>query len=209
VDIDRYPAIRAHLAQWKEDLTPKKDKSAKRGRKPGRYQWYEIQDDVAYWQVFEQPKIISPDIAKNPRFVLDTEGHYLANTAYCLGTDDRYLLGILNSRLFWFAISHISIPFGVRAGEYRYRLIYQYMEQVPIRVINPKNPADRARHDKMVQWVETLLDLHKQLPAAKTAHDKTLIQRQMDATDLRIDALVYELYELSPEEVRLLESISP
>lgn len=83
------------------------------------------------------------------------------------------------------------------------------MEQVPIRALNPKNPADRARHDKLVQWVETMLDLHKQLPAARSAHDKTLIQRQMDTTDKRIDALVYELYGLTDAEIRLVEGDAP
>lgn len=205
VDIDSYPALREHLAQWKDDLTPKKDKNAKRGRKPGRYAWYEIQDDVAYFEVFDKPKIIFPDICKAPRFTLDTSGIYLANTAYCLGTDDRYLLGILNSRLFWFAISHISIPFGVRAGEYRYRLIYQYMEKVPIRVIDMKDKADRARHDRMVALVGQMLKLHEDLSAAKTAHDKTLLERQIAATDRQIDALVYELYGLTDDEVALVD----
>lgn len=150
VDIDRYPAIQKHLAQWKEDLTPKKDKNAKRGRKPGRYQWYEIQDDVAYFEVFDGPKLIFPDIAKGPQFCLDTSGHYLANTAYCLGVDDLYLLGVLNSQLFWFAISNISIPFGIRAGEYRYRLIYQYMEKVPVRAIN--SLIRQIKHDR-ASWL--------------------------------------------------------
>lgn len=208
VDIDSYPAIREHLAQWKDDLIPKKDKSAKRGRKPGRYAWYEIQDDVAYFEVFDGPKIIFPDIAKFPRFSLDSQGHYLANTAYCLGTDDRYLLGVLNSRLFWFAISHISIPFGVRAGEYRYRLIYQYMEKVPIRVIDTQDKADRARHDRMVALVGQMLKLHADLAAAKTAHDKTLIERQIIAADRQIDALVYELYGLTDDEIAIVEGTS-
>jgi len=43
INIDAYPAIKQHLTQWKEDLTPKQDKNQKRGRKPGRYKWYEIQ----------------------------------------------------------------------------------------------------------------------------------------------------------------------
>ncbi len=60
VDIARYPAIRDHLAQWKEELTPKKDKTARRGRKPGRNAWYEIQDDVAYFEVFDKPKAEAP-----------------------------------------------------------------------------------------------------------------------------------------------------
>jgi hypothetical protein len=206
VDIDRYPAIRKHLAQWREDLTPKKDKNTKRGRKPGSYQWYEIQDDVAYFKVFDGPKIIYPDIAKGPRFYIDTDDHYLANTAYCLGVDDLYLLGVLNSRLFWFAISNISIPFGIRAGQYRYRLIYQYMEKVPIRVLNPSDSADKTRHDKMVSLVERTLELHKQLAAAKNPNDKTQVQREIEATDRQIDQLVYELYGLTEEEIRIVEA---
>jgi hypothetical protein len=205
VDIDHYPAIRRHLERWREDLTPKRDKGAQRGRKPGTYKWYEIQDDVAYYKVFDGPKIIFPDIAKGPRFSLDTNGHYLTNTAYCLGTDDHYLLGILNSRLFWFAISNISIPFGIRAGEYRYRLIYQYMEKVPIRVIDQSSKVDKARHDSIVSLVERMLKLHKDLPKARTAPGKTAIERQIAATDKQIDALVYELYGLTEEEIRIVE----
>jgi hypothetical protein len=205
VDVDRYPAIRNHLARWKEDLTPKRNKSAKKGRKPGRYAWYEIQDDVAYYEVFDGPKLIYPDIAKGPRFCLDVGGHYVANTAYCLGTDDRYLLGVLNSRLFWFSISNISIPFGVRAGQYRYRLIYQYMEKVPIRVIDLSNSADRSRHDRIVKLVDSMLGLHEQLAAAKSGAEKALIQRQIEATDAEIDGLVYDLYGLTAEEIAVVE----
>jgi hypothetical protein len=205
VDIEKYPAIRAHLEQWKEDLMPKRDKKTKRGRKPGRYEWYEIQDDVAYYEVFDGPKIIFPDICKGPRFSLDAGGHYLANTAYCLGTDDLYLLGFLNSRLFWFAISNISIPFGIRAGEYRYRLIYQYMEKVPIRAINFTDKSEKVAHDRMVKLVEQMLELHPKLAGARTPQEKTALERQITATDTQIDALVYELYGLTKEEIALVE----
>jgi hypothetical protein len=205
VDMDRYPAIREHLAQWKEDLAPKKNKSAKRGRKPGRYEWYEIQDDVAYWEAFDKPKLIFPDIAKEPRFCIDTGGHYLANTAYCLGTDDHYLLGVLNSRLFWFAISNISIPFGVRAGKYRYRLIYQYMKRVPIRAVDLSDSADIGRRDRIAKLVIAMLDMHKQFAAAKSEVQKNVIQRQINATDAEIDRLVYDLYGLTAEEIAIVE----
>ncbi|MHC4695889.1 MAG: hypothetical protein ACYTFA_03990 [Planctomycetota bacterium] len=47
--------------------------------------------------------------------------------------------------------------------------------------------------------------LHKQLDAAKTPVDKTAIQRQIEATDRQIDNLVYELYELTDEEIRIVE----
>ncbi len=50
-----------------------------------------------------------------------------------------------------------------------------------------------------------MLSLHKQLAAAKTGHDKTVIQRQIDATDRQIDRLVYELYDLTDEEIGIVE----
>jgi len=45
-----------------------------------------------------------------------------------------------------------------------------------------------------------------QLPAAKTDHEKTALQRQIDATDRQIDKLVYELYGLTPEEIEIVEA---
>ncbi|MCK4393632.1 hypothetical protein KAX17_12070 [Candidatus Bipolaricaulota bacterium] len=57
----------------------------------------------------------------------------------------------------------------------------------------------------MVNLVQTMLELHKQLAAAKTDHEKSLIQRQIDSTDKQIDQLVYELYGLTDEEIRIVE----
>lgn len=205
-DIDSYPAIREHLSKWKAELTPKRTSSDKIGRKPGTYKWYEIQDDVAYYQTFESPKIIFPDIAKGPRFCLDTDKKYLANTGYCLGTADRYLLGILNSRLCWFAISNISIPFGVRAGEYRYRLIYQYMEKVPIRTIDFSNASDKANHAKMVSLVDRMLDLSKKRNSGKLSQSELdNLEREFIANDAVIDELVFALYGITDEERKVIE----
>mgnify|MGYP005619931155 CR=1 FL=1 len=50
-----------------------------------------------------------------------------------------------------------------------------------------------------------MLDLRKQLSAAKTAHEKTALQRQITATDQQIDQLVYDLYGLTGEEIRIVE----
>ncbi len=61
--------------------------------------------------------------------------------------------------------------------------------------------------DRIVELVEQTLSLHKQL-AAKTDHEKTAIQRQIDATDQRIDRLVYELYGLTDEEIKIVEVLS-
>jgi hypothetical protein len=61
-------------------------------------------------------------------------------------------------------------------------------------------------HDRIVSLVERMLALHKQLAAAKTAHAKTNLQRQIDATDTQIDKLVYDLYDLSADEIKIVEA---
>ena len=59
----------------------------------------------------------------------------------------------------------------------------------------------------MVNYVTSMLDLHKNIPLAKTDHEKTIIQRQIDGTDRRIDELVYELYGLTEEEIKIVEGV--
>jgi hypothetical protein len=57
----------------------------------------------------------------------------------------------------------------------------------------------------MVRLVEQMLDLHKKLAAAKTPQEKTVLERQIAATDAEIDRLVYELYGLTQEEIKIVE----
>jgi hypothetical protein len=73
------------------------------------------------------------------------------------------------------------------------------------RELNFSVPADKSRHDRMVQMVEQMLSFNKKLSAANTDHERTSLQRQIDATDRQIDLLVYELYGLTDEEIRIVE----
>ena len=191
----KHPSLARHLGQFESAARKRQDK--------GEF-WWELRS-CDYYTDLDAPKIMFPDIAKSSRFYPDSAGIYLSNTAYCLGSGDMYLVGILNSRLCWFAISNIAIPFGVRAGEFRYRLFYQYMEKVPIRVIDPKSKPDRAQHDTLVAHVTRMLKLHADLAAAKSPDAQTHLQREIAATDRAIDALVYQLYDLTPKEIALVE----
>ncbi|HII06499.1 MAG TPA: N-6 DNA methylase [Methanotrichaceae archaeon] len=196
--LEKYKPLAKHLEIFKASLKNRHDQ--------GEF-WWELRP-CNYYDFLDGQKIIYPDIAKEPRFFFDIKGTYISNTAYCLGSDDLYLLGILNSKLSWFSISRISIPFGTRAGRFRFRLIYQYMEQLPIRAIDFSDPQDVARHDSMVKLVEKMLDLHRRLAETKTGHEKTLLSRQIEATDRQIDDLVYELYGLTEEEIAIVEEAS-
>jgi adenine-specific DNA-methyltransferase len=74
--IEDYPAIERHLEQFKDRLMPKpKDwiGGEWKGRKPGSYEWFEIQDSIDYYQEFEKPKILFPDISVRDNFTLDMD----------------------------------------------------------------------------------------------------------------------------------------
>ena len=118
-----------------------------------------------------------------------------------ISVPDKYLLGILNSRLIHFIIKWI-IP-ELQGGFYTLGRIY--IETFPIRTIDPTDPADVVCHDHMVSLVEQMLSLHKQLPKARTPHEQTALQRQIEAIDHQIDAQVYELYGLTEEEIKIVE----
>lgn len=90
-----------------------------------------------------------------------------------------------------------------RGGYYEYKPMY--LIQLPIRIIDFSDPADVTCHNQIVSLVERMLDLHKQLPEAKTPHEKTALQRQIETTDRQIDNLVYELYDLTEEEIKIVE----
>lgn len=205
VDIKRYPAIERHLAQFKPRLMPKpKDwKGEWQGRKPGPYQWYEIQDTIDYWREFAKPKIIFPDISNRGNFMLDESGsYYSVNTTYIVPVGDKYLLALLNSALMTHFYKTLSATY--RGGYLRF--IYQYVVELPIRVLDLSSPAERAQHDALVAQVERMLALHVELAAARLPQAKEQLQRQIAATDREIDRQVYALYGLTEEEVRVVES---
>jgi hypothetical protein len=85
---------------------------------------------------------------------------------------------------------------------------YVYFKDFPIRTIKDNNLSDKSKYNLIISLVEQMLSLNKQLAEAKTDHEKTLIQRQIDATDNQIDKLVYELYDLTPEEIVIVEKIN-
>ena len=69
----------------------------------------------------------------------------------------------------------------------------------------PIPEAEKMQQKRFVSLVSTILNLYQKLPLAKTAQEKTILQRQIDSTDRRIDELVYELYGLTEEEIKIVE----
>ncbi len=113
-----------------------------------------------------------------------------------------YFLGIVNSILMsWYG--GLTLPnFGKDIFP---KMNPQDIKAIPLRDIDFSVPADATRHDKMVALVEEMLELHKRLAAAKTAADKQRLERAINATDRKIDKLVYKLYGLTGEEIKIVE----
>lgn len=107
IDIDAYPKIKEYLQQFRTQLEPQPagwdTETDWPGRKPGNYEWYEIQDSVEYFHVFEKPRIHSTKVSLYPAFSLLGTEAYAANTSYVLPVPDMktgyYLLGLLNSHV--------------------------------------------------------------------------------------------------------------
>jgi len=116
IDIKRYPAIHKHLKRFREQLEPcpdgwdAKKNGEWKGRKAGTYKWFEVQDNIAYWQQFERPKILSTKVSLKPTFALENANCYVGNTSYILPTNDGpFLLAILNSVLAEFYSRNIFV----------------------------------------------------------------------------------------------------
>ncbi|MCX5718319.1 MAG: Eco57I restriction-modification methylase domain-containing protein [Nitrospirae bacterium] len=171
---ETYPAIHDHLIQWKDKLQKRDDQ--------GKF-WWELRS-CAYYEEFEQPKIIYPDIAKGPEFTWDESKAFLGNTAYIIPTDEIWLLGLLNSQLIWWLYLHISST--IQGGFVRF--IAQYMEQLPIPFATNKQKAP------IITLVDRILAVKEKDPNSDTS-----------ALEKQIDEMVYALYGLTPEEIAIVK----
>ena len=208
INIKMYPAIEKYLSNFKEQLLPKPKNwhgGKWNGRKAGAYDWFEIQDTIDYFREIEKPKIVYPEIAMESRFAIDFNSLYLNKTCFFIPIQDYYLLGILNSSLIWIYLGNLCSVLG--DFKKRGRLLQQkiYLEKIPIRAIDLLKGEDKGKHSKMVNLVDSMLDLHKKKVVARSERDVKLIQRQIDDTDRKIDRLVYDLYELTSEEIKMVE----
>jgi len=185
-----YPAIAGHLAQFKDKAQKRYDK--------GDY-WWELRA-CDYYDEFEKPKIIYLKFQVRPAFTYDNDGLYMNSAVWTFCADDKNLLAILNSKIGWFLISQYCTQ--IQNG---YQLIFKYLQQLPIRVIDLKKPDDKAAHDKIVSLVDRMLELNKKLKSAKTPHEKEFLEREIRTADREIDSHVYKLYNLTEDEIRIVE----
>ncbi|MEM9080746.1 MAG: hypothetical protein AAGC74_08665 [Verrucomicrobiota bacterium] len=82
----------------------------------------------------------------------------------------------------------------------------RYIKEFPVRPIDFTDPADVALHDKMVALVQTMLDLHEKKQSEQNPQTLRRLKTEINTTDRQIDRLVYQLYNLTDEEIALVEA---
>jgi type I restriction-modification system DNA methylase subunit/predicted type IV restriction endonuclease len=159
------------------------------------------------WRVFSEDRLLiqairNPSIERRIISSYTNEDIVSRINVYSLflkaGSDVQYtyLLGVLNSSLMNWLLKKIY-------GLHTY--VITGILQLPIKIIDKSNSKSV---NSIISLVSTILSLYKKLPLAKTDQEKTIIQRQIDSADRRIDELVYELYGLTEEEIEIVEGVS-
>jgi hypothetical protein len=177
INISQYPAIERHLNQFRDRLTP----GIPGGRKPGKYEWYEIQDSTAYFEIFHEPKIVWPDIAKRCEFALDVDSRFPDATLFTV-PGDQYLLAVLNSPVTEWFILHTSS--SIQQGYLRFKEVY--LADLPI-----PEATSQQRYD-LQKRVHRLLELAGQGPEARRLEGE-------------VNQMVYRLFDLTTAEIGLIE----
>ena len=203
----RFPLAWEYLSYAKAEMSG-------RGSARMRYPiWYALWNPRDL-RLLTSPKVLVPTIANKPSFAFDATGQYFflgsgagGPGAYGLVFTANshsyfYTLGLLNSR-----ITHIFIQAtsSIFRGGYR-AYSQQFLWEIPFRPIDFSDPKEVARHDRMVELVKRMLELHERLADAKIGRERTIMQQQIDATDRLINQLVYELYGLTAEEIAIIEA---
>ena len=119
-DIQRYPAIMDYLSTFKLELEQRR----------GKFAWYELSRPREKARTaMEQPKLIYPSVSNVPKIALDDLGRYYVGTdVHFIPATDRYLQGVLGSRVLWFYVANTASP----QKQGYYRLSTRYMKDLPI-----------------------------------------------------------------------------
>ncbi|GAA7987847.1 class I SAM-dependent DNA methyltransferase [Helicobacter pylori] len=183
-----YPIIYDHLLSHKDKLLKRnKDETGK------RYEWYCLQRWAAnYYQEFEKEKIVYPETSQGAYFIYENSGIFLEKTAFMIVSDAynlKLLTALLNSKLITFYFKNFCG--GCILGKSGYQYNKHALEKIPIPQITPEN--QKLAH-KITDGAKAILE-------AKEKDSKANTQE----LEKEIDALVYQLYNLTDEEIKTIE----
>jgi adenine-specific DNA-methyltransferase len=192
-------------ASLKDKLKPSDIKS-----KPGMTAQTKVDFALRSPEIYAPQNILVRKTADRIVASYDSEGFYFDSLAYgiqpCLDTKENplFLLGLLNSKY----LNRLHDGLSQNKDKVFAKVLAENLKKLPLPVLDLSKSADKARHDKMVSLVEQMLTAKPQLARAQSDKDKDFYQNKCAALDRQIDALVYELYALTPAEIKIVEGLS-
>jgi len=115
--------------------------------------------------------------------------------------DANFILGVLNSKLIsWYAYRFIFAN-AVRTMQFD----NPTTSKIPFPTINFNNKTEKQLYDKLLKFVETMLELNARKQTVTLQTEKDTLQHRIQHTDNEIDKIVYQLYGLSKSEIDLIE----
>ena len=176
VDIDKYPAIKSFLLSFGKSRLEQNGT----GRKKTGNKWFETQDQISYWENFETPKIIYPNMTKYLPFVYDEAHNFYSNDKSFIltGKNLKYLTCFLNSKLFKYCFSD-NFP-ELQGGTRELRKVF--FDKIPVKQITNEQEIPFAK------IVDYLVAFKKEQSTESTDQLMFIYFEQI------ANALVYEFY---------------
>lgn len=187
---ENYSSLANHLKPFEEAGKKRADK--------GEY-WWELRA-CDYYNEFEKPKIIYQVFQVKPCFVWDTQKNYCNNSIWFISADDKFLLGILNSKMGWYLISKYCTK--IQNG---YQLIYKYFEKLPIKSIGA-NKYEVTQQHEVIKLVDQVINLYNEIEDTKLQSKVDQLKSKVDYCENKINEIVYQLYCLTKEEISIVEN---
>ncbi|RCK75200.1 MAG: putative type IIS restriction /modification enzyme, N-terminal half [Ignavibacteriae bacterium] len=195
LNIEKFPALKKYFLdnfdiRQLEQSGKKYPNLGFNARKKTGNKWFETQDQIAYYSEFEKEKVVYSEIVRKPQFYFDIDNFYVEATSFLMtGKNLKYICGLLNSNPITFFFKKWYAGGGL--GEEGYRYKKAFIEDLPFPTITPGN---QSIVEKIEAFVDKILSAKKQNPQSDTS-----------AWEKEIDHLVYQLYELTPEEIEIIE----
>lgn len=151
-------------------------------------------------------KIVIARLTKTIQATLDDEQYYLGKSSLIITNkiNNLYLVGLLNSKLLNFYFKTKFDNTHMAGGYMRFDI--PYLSKLPIKSIDKKNKVQTQAHDQIVSYVTQLLQLNKNLQIVTLATQTEQLKTKIDYCEGKINELVYVLYELTDEEIKLIEN---
>ena len=202
-DINDYPNTKKYLSKFKEKLEERYQ------FKDGVCNWYSlsIPQNLNLLQDYKE-KIFTPLYSKGNKFGFDEGGisgeFYILTDVFVLvkkqEIDLKYLLALLNSSL----LNFYNSKFGKLKRDGYYEYSRNTLSKFPIKIVNTKEEVEKQ--SEIIKLVEQLINLYQEKSNAKLQTKISQLESKIDYCEKRINELVYQLYGLTEEEIKIIEN---